>query len=647
MINQNSQFFATLTNVGAAKQANADALGVPWKITHMAIGDANGTDPVPDVKQTKLINELRRAPLNQLKIDPANASVIIAEQVIPADVGGFWIREIGLYDADGDFVAVANCAPSFKPLLVQGSGRTQVVRLNIIVSNAGSVELKVDSSVVLATRAYVDAAILNVLPKNKTAGQFGRVKVNDQGLVVAGDNPETLAGHNIKDAFTKTEIQSMIAQASSLPVGSGVLFPTDEVPPGFLEANGELFQDSLYPDLAACLKKKYNQSNDPAGWTRLPESRGEHLRFWDHGRGVDAGRAVGSWQKGTFHSVGALPTTDSVSDFAAVTGPTAHTELGLDEADLTLYPTARTGNGGGSGGLTLPTRNDMGYGSMRPRNVAFMLCIKAWNAPVNQGNIDIAALAAEVQKYSGLGIVGARKGLRISTTGRSSIVTVVAEQLIVGNEVSTKKLSAVNIAIDASKVGAGGLDTGSLAVSTWYSVWVAWGGAGVTGLLSLSQTVPVLPAGYTLCARVGWVPTDATTANKYPLAMLQVDDVAQYQPKPTSNTLAWPAMSAGSSIGNVMATGGLVAVSTARVIPPTATEVILNLTATGVNGTSALLCPSNNFGQDGSSTLPPLGYDIGTYGEQPPFRMLLEERNVYIGSNASYLLSCIGWRDSL
>lgn len=165
MINLNSQFFATLTNVGAAKQANADALGLPWKITHMAIGDANGTDPVPSVTQTKLINEVRRAPLNTLKIDPANAAVIIAEQVIPADVGGFWIREIGLYDADGDFVAVANCAPSFKPLLVQGSGRTQIVRLNIIVTNAGNVELKIDPAVVLATRAYVDAKVLEELYK--------------------------------------------------------------------------------------------------------------------------------------------------------------------------------------------------------------------------------------------------------------------------------------------------------------------------------------------------------------------------------------------------------------------------------------------------------------------------------------------------
>lgn len=165
MIDQTSQFFAILTNVGAAKQANADALGVPWKITEMGVGDANDTDPVPSAAQTSLINEWRRRPLNQLFIDPVNPAVIVAEQVIPADEGGYWIREIGLYDADGDLVAVANCPPSFKPIMSQGSGRTQVVRMNFIVSSTGNITLKIDPSVVLATREYVERRILEELYK--------------------------------------------------------------------------------------------------------------------------------------------------------------------------------------------------------------------------------------------------------------------------------------------------------------------------------------------------------------------------------------------------------------------------------------------------------------------------------------------------
>lgn len=165
MTDQNSQFFAILTAVGEAKQANAAALGTSWTFAQMGVGDANGTDPIPSRTQTKLINERRRAPLNQVKVDPTNASVIIAEQIIPENVGGWWVRELALYDADGDMVAVANCAPTFKPLLSQGSGRTQVIRINLIVSSTSNIELKIDPSVVLATREYVDTSVIEALAR--------------------------------------------------------------------------------------------------------------------------------------------------------------------------------------------------------------------------------------------------------------------------------------------------------------------------------------------------------------------------------------------------------------------------------------------------------------------------------------------------
>lgn len=165
MIDQNSQFFAILTAIGEAKQANAAALGTSWTFAQMGVGDANGTDPIPSRTQTKLINERRRAPLNQVKVDPTNASVIIAEQIIPENVGGWWVRELALYDADGDMVAVANCAPTYKSLLAQGSGRTQVIRINLIVSSTSNIELKIDPSVVLATREYVDTSVIEALAR--------------------------------------------------------------------------------------------------------------------------------------------------------------------------------------------------------------------------------------------------------------------------------------------------------------------------------------------------------------------------------------------------------------------------------------------------------------------------------------------------
>ncbi|EQB9728355.1 phage tail protein [Yersinia enterocolitica] len=151
-----AKFFALLTNIGAAKLANATALGTRLEITQMAVGDGGGTLPTPNPAQTQLVNEQRRAALNMLTIDPINTSQIIAEQVIPEAEGGWWIREIGLLDKDGDLIAIANCAETYKPLMQEGSGRTQTIRVILIVSSTAAVTLKIDPSVVLSTRQYVD-----------------------------------------------------------------------------------------------------------------------------------------------------------------------------------------------------------------------------------------------------------------------------------------------------------------------------------------------------------------------------------------------------------------------------------------------------------------------------------------------------------
>lgn len=157
-----TKYFALLTSQGAAKLANATALGTKLQIIEMALGDGGGTLPTPDASQTRLIGEKRRAPLNSLTVDAANSSQIIAEQIIPESEGGFWIREIGLFDADGVLIAVANCAETYKPQLQEGSGRTQTVRMILIVNSTTAVTLKIDPSVVLATRKYVDDAVIEV-----------------------------------------------------------------------------------------------------------------------------------------------------------------------------------------------------------------------------------------------------------------------------------------------------------------------------------------------------------------------------------------------------------------------------------------------------------------------------------------------------
>ncbi|WP_137591399.1 phage tail-collar fiber domain-containing protein, partial [Escherichia coli] len=154
-----TKFYTLLTDIGAAKLASAAALGVTLKITHMAVGDGGGVLPTPDSKQTALVNEKRRAALNMLYIDPQNSSQIIAEQVIPENEGGWWIREVGLFDESGALIAVGNCPESYKPQLAEGSGRTQTVRMVLITSSTDNITLKIDPAVVLATRKYVDDKI--------------------------------------------------------------------------------------------------------------------------------------------------------------------------------------------------------------------------------------------------------------------------------------------------------------------------------------------------------------------------------------------------------------------------------------------------------------------------------------------------------
>jgi len=156
------KYYAIVTNLGADKIANAAALGTKLSITQMAVGDGGGTLPTPNASQTRLINEKRRAAINTLSIDPANASQVIAEQVIPETEGGFWIREMGLFDADGTLIAVCNTPETYKPALQEGSGRTQTVRMILIVNSTDAITLKIDPSVVLATRQYTDDKALEV-----------------------------------------------------------------------------------------------------------------------------------------------------------------------------------------------------------------------------------------------------------------------------------------------------------------------------------------------------------------------------------------------------------------------------------------------------------------------------------------------------
>ena len=431
------KYYAILTNQGAARLANATMLGSKLNLTQMAVGDANGVLPTPDPAQTKLINQKRIAPLNLLSVDPNNQSQIIAEQIIPENEGGFWIREIGLYDDEGVLIAVANCPETYKPQLQEGSGRTQTIRMILVVTNTAAITLKIDPSVVLATRKYVDDEVLELRlyvddqMRNHIAAQDPHTQyAQKHNPTFTGEPkaPTPAAGNNTTRIATTAFVQAAITalingapdtldtlkeiaaainndpkfsttinnalagkqpldntlthlsgkdvaglltylglgEGSALPVGVPVPWPSATPPTGWLKCNGAAFSAEEYPELA----KAYPTN-------KLPDLRGEFIRGWDDGRGIDAGRALLSLQAGMLekhrHIVVANDGYDTKDEWelATIFKKTYTQGRGLDATNTggslipspTLHSRGSIGNTGGS--------------ETRPRNIAFNFIVRA------------------------------------------------------------------------------------------------------------------------------------------------------------------------------------------------------------------------------------------------------------------------------
>ncbi|HHG8684063.1 TPA: phage tail protein [Enterobacter hormaechei subsp. xiangfangensis] len=239
-----AKFYTLLTDIGAAKLASAAALGVPLKITQMAVGDGGGVLPTPSAQQTALVAEKRRAALNMLYIDPQNSSQIIAEQVIPETEGGWWIREVGLFDETGALIAVGNCPESYKPQLAEGSGRTQTVRMVLITSSTDNITLKIDPSVVLATRKYVDDKVLelkvyvdDLMAKHLAAADPHTQYATKESPTLTGTPkaPTAPAGTNTTQIASTAFVQAVVtvlnnALALKAPLASPALTGTPTAP---------------------------------------------------------------------------------------------------------------------------------------------------------------------------------------------------------------------------------------------------------------------------------------------------------------------------------------------------------------------------------------------------------------------------------
>lgn len=435
-----TKYLALLTNIGAAKLAKATALGTKVEITQLAVGDGNGVLPTPNPAQTALVHELRRAPLNMLTVDPANASQIIAEQVIPEDVGGWWIREIGLFDKDGDMVAIANCAETYKPQLQEGSGRVQVIRVILIVSSTEAVTLKIDPAVVLATRQYVDSQLraheqsrnhpdasttekgfvqlsssvtsdsesqaatskavkiamdnanarlakernLADLPNPALARQ--NLQLGDSSTKNTGTTANTVAAGDdarITGAMQKSQngadipdvakfLQNLgLGEGSALPVGVPVPWPSATPPTGWLKCNGAPFSAEEYPKLAKAYPK-----------LKLPDLRGEFIRGWDDGRGVDSARLLLSSQAASIlehnHEMhgwtgNPLMARDVYSSGSSVFA----VQLSIGDGGL-LY-SWKDGSGTTNDSKRMDRTNHVssGAGDGSPRNIAFNYIVRA------------------------------------------------------------------------------------------------------------------------------------------------------------------------------------------------------------------------------------------------------------------------------
>lgn len=247
---------------------------------------------------------------------------------------------------------------------------------------------------------------------------------------------------------------------------------------------------------------------------------------------------------------------------------------------------------------------------------------------------------------SSASILGAFRNLQASANGTTANVVVTADELIVENASNAYvTLRSISLTIAGTTTGANALDTGTIATSTWYSVWVIYNGTTTAGLLSTSATSPTLPSGYTHKARVGWIRTDGTV-NKYPLAFRQLGRKIRYVVAAGSNVTALPQIIAGTQGSTSVPTW--IAASVSNVVPSTATSIYLSLFIGTAASQDAMVAPNNAYGARSSATNPPplAAYDQHG-GNAHCVEFLLESTSVYYAATYSTtFLACMGWEDN-
>ncbi|GHC17571.1 hypothetical protein GCM10010082_06010 [Kushneria pakistanensis] len=325
-----SQFFTLLTKTGQGLLANAIAYGQPLTIAEMAIGDGGGKLPKPDASVTRLFNEVRRGPINQTTTDPNNPNWTVVEQVLPAEVGGWTIREVGLYDTDGNLIAYGNYPETYKPQLSEGAARTQTIRFVMEVTDTSAVTLRIDPSVVMASRKYVDDTLAaheksrnhpDADTKNKGFVRFATLAESRKGeeskaaQTPAGGKAQ-LDDHRAEkeahkagqitldqllsvfgDAGTVQDVLALLGDASRkavgenkgnvMPVGAfGWGIPAPDRPCYDVDATGNLGLYYARGDQSGTFRGKHPVPNGYVLWVTRPDDYANQIAFADGGVGM-------------------------------------------------------------------------------------------------------------------------------------------------------------------------------------------------------------------------------------------------------------------------------------------------------------------------------------------------------------------------
>lgn len=197
-------YFCVLTDAGAALEARAHATKIPVRLTHVAVGDGDGVVPTPATDVTALAREVHRRGIDTISQDETDRNIAWIHTVFPADVGGFWIREFGVYaenpDPDGEPIlfAYGNHAPYYKILSSLGQAVTHDLSIPLVLTSAADVQIVIAEAGYATRLEYLHlAAIVEALRHPHAASWTLAAAVPEGGELVLPEGVQYAPGRHL------------------------------------------------------------------------------------------------------------------------------------------------------------------------------------------------------------------------------------------------------------------------------------------------------------------------------------------------------------------------------------------------------------------------------------------------------------------